>query len=155
MIDIEQVAVTDLPSAPFGDFRDLPAEPGIYFVLGENDKILYIGQSSNLKSRFAGKHHQLAALRKNLARRIYWLTCAKDVALEVETAAIHFFSPLLNGKVEVENNDAHRFHLVIPNELFSRLTILAQKNNRTVTGQILSAIEWSIKETSHESIKPS
>lgn len=47
----------------------------------------------------------------------------------------------------------HRFNIAIPESLFRRVQIMATQNHRSVTGQILSAIEWSVREIKDEPVK--
>ena len=43
---------TRFEAEEFDDFRKLPADSGIYGVFGLNDKVLYIGKSVRLRSRW-------------------------------------------------------------------------------------------------------
>ena len=73
-------------------FRSLPAQPGVYLFYGSEDDLLYIGQSSDLKTRIGSYRH--VTTDKNPGRtlrlvsritRIEWRTCitaAEAVELE-------------------------------------------------------------------------
>ena len=37
---------------------ELPPEPGVYFVATKKGRILYIGQSMNMKDRWSSGHHR-------------------------------------------------------------------------------------------------
>lgn len=146
VIDFRKVEIGNLPSVPFENFRDLPAESGIYFVLGENNTILYIGQSANLKKRFAGQHHRLAALRDHSAQRIHYLACDGSITLELETDAISHFSPSLNINIRRRNEEHRHYSLSMPRDLHLEIKRVAQQNNRTITAQILHILEKELKE---------
>lgn len=47
-------------------------------------------------------------------------------------------------------NTLHRFQLVLPKDLFERLVVVAEQRNRSITQQIISAIEWTCRETHDE-----
>jgi hypothetical protein len=85
-----------LPSVAFGNRKALPTCPAIYFVLNAQGTVLYIGQSSNLATRWA-THHQAGHLRTQQATRIAWLVM-DDVTLlnAVEAACIAYFAPACN-----------------------------------------------------------
>lgn len=47
-------------------------------------------------------------------------------------------------------DSVHLFNIAIPKELFKRLTVVAKQRNRSITQQIISAIEWTCRETHDE-----
>lgn len=64
-------------------FRTLPASPGVYRFYGEEDRLLYIGQSSNLRARVgsyrfvsAASHSRRLVRMVARARRVEWEHCA-------------------------------------------------------------------------------
>lgn len=40
----------------------------------------------------------------------------------------------------------HRFHFAMPQSLFDKLEKMAHDNNRSVTSQIISALQWTTRE---------
>lgn len=83
----------------------LPSAPGIYFVTNERDDLLYIGQATNLRSRWAGRgHHRYNQLaRKGLDKITLSYVLAPVAELDnLERQYIQSLSPLLNdGRVKV------------------------------------------------------
>lgn len=77
----------------------LPDHPGIYFVVSEREQLLYIGQSKNLRKRWAGaSHHRYKQLaRKGLDKIVikYILASVSELK-ELEGQYIEQFNPLLN-----------------------------------------------------------
>lgn len=43
-----------------------------------------------------------------------------------------------------------RFQLVLPKTLYKRLVMMAEQNHRSVTQQIITAIEWNCREINNE-----
>lgn len=91
-----------LPSVPLAQRIHLPQCSGIYFVLDANDRVLYIGQATNLLTRWQGQGHhrieQLARLNKKSPVRIAWLDCSagSNLLTAMETHYIASYNPLLN-----------------------------------------------------------
>lgn len=54
------------------------------------------------------------------------------------------------------NEPKHRFMLILPVDLYLKVQQMARMNHRSVTGQIISALEWSTREvTLDEPTEPS
>jgi predicted GIY-YIG superfamily endonuclease len=85
-------------------FRDLPAEPGVYFFHDDTERLLYIGQSANLKARVGSYRH--VTPEKNPKRtlrlvarttRIVWQTCATAAeAMTLESELLLKYRPPFN-----------------------------------------------------------
>ncbi len=58
-IDPKDVNPLDLPSLPLESRRSLPDISALYFVLDEDDELLYIGRANNLVKRWRGHGHGL------------------------------------------------------------------------------------------------
>ena len=100
-IDPKDVNPLDLPSLPLESRRSLPDISALYFVLDEDDELLYIGRANNLVKRWRGHGHdlfidieQLGLDLNNL--RIAWLKCDKRLINSSETKFIARLKPLLN-----------------------------------------------------------
>lgn len=48
----------------------------------------------------------------------------------------------------------HRFNLVIPDELWRRLQVVAARNRRSATQQILYAIDWTTRTEKENESEP-
>lgn len=85
-------------------FRSLPEGPGVYFFHGSDGRLLYIGQSSNLRARLGSYRHvdQSRHPRRTLrlvarVTRIEWKGCASaDEAVELESMLLLEFRPPFN-----------------------------------------------------------
>ncbi|MEO1760854.1 MAG: helix-turn-helix domain-containing protein [Cyanobacteria bacterium J06629_18] len=96
MSKFSEVNPLDLPSVPLIEKDRLPQLAAIYFVISENGKILYIGRSINLASRW-NNHHRYSELKEIRNVRIAWLGCSDESLLpQIEEAMIKHFSPYLN-----------------------------------------------------------
>jgi len=73
--------LSELPSVPFSSRASLPTERAVYFVLGANNTVLYVGATKNLRKRWK-QHHLTRELRKTPQVRIAWLVVSgEDAAL--------------------------------------------------------------------------
>ena len=83
------------------DKRQLPTTAGIYVVADRNRFVWYVGQATNLHSRWQGKTHhrypQLIRTNKKLAHRIFWHPFLAGQLDEKERYFIDLLWPELNG----------------------------------------------------------
>lgn len=88
-----QFDVRSLPSVSLQEKNYLPCCSGIYFVISSANKILYIGQSENIRERW--KAHRCA---KQIAPtdRIAWWQVPKESLRNAEVLLIEQFKPKLN-----------------------------------------------------------
>jgi hypothetical protein len=96
MSDVSKLILSELPCVFADSARDLPESAGVYFIVGGDGIVYYIGQSVNLRTRLR-KHCRLAQVqeREGLVVR-YWLTHRSNLRL-LESGCIERFSPVLNG----------------------------------------------------------
>jgi hypothetical protein len=87
--------ITGLPSVGINDRKDLPTDEVVYFVWTAK-KLLYIGQTNNLKQKLYN-HHRLVEFL-NDESRVSWFNAAQCDRLEVESELIELFNPSLNGE---------------------------------------------------------
>lgn len=84
---------------------DLPEGPGVYLFHGENDALLYVGKSNNLRKRvlahFAGDHASSREMRLcQQVRRVGWEETAGELgALLREAQLVKERQPLLNRRL--------------------------------------------------------
>ena len=84
-----------LPSHPFDDHLGLPMCAAIYFVLRDDDTVLYVGRAVFLRRRWAS-HEKRTCARYFGATRLAWLETPPE-RLEAEEARwIDHFKPVLN-----------------------------------------------------------
>ena len=94
-IDPEDLNPLALPSLSLESRHNLPDKSAIYFVLDEDDEILYIGKAVSLVKRWRG-HHRLAQLEQLGNVRIAWMECDALLINSLETGCITHFKPLFN-----------------------------------------------------------
>lgn len=85
-------------------FKEITADPGIYFMLSETRHILYIGKAKNLKARLqsyprakpgSAPEHIIEMLEN--VRHIHWQTFStEDEALRKESELLHALAPPFN-----------------------------------------------------------
>lgn len=85
-------------------FRDVPAGPGIYIMTGRNQRVLYIGQSKNLRARLGSyKNAQPDRAPRKVIRLIHqvdsivWERCASAAAARLrENELLRLHRPQFN-----------------------------------------------------------
>ena len=104
-----------VPSLPITERSKLPNTAAIYFVFTLDNKLLYIGQTSNLRQRWAQHHRYQQFIEASSQTRIGWFAFGeefKDSLLDIEKELIESLSS--------EHNDTPHPGLVslrIPDEL--------------------------------------
>jgi DNA polymerase-3 subunit epsilon len=84
---------------------DIPQRPGVYLFYGDNDALLYVGKSVNLRSRvmshFASDHRSSREMRlTQQLRHIDWIETAGEFgALMLEAELIKTRSPIMNRRL--------------------------------------------------------
>lgn len=97
------------PSVPAGlplhAYDDIPEAPGVYLFYGENDVVLYVGKSVNLRSRvmahFSGDHSNNKDMRiGQQVKRIDWECTAGELgALLLESRLVKRLAPVYNRQL--------------------------------------------------------
>ena len=92
------IEVLRLPSIPLDDRKDLPKLPGVYFAIGPDGVVQYIGQAASVHSRWnkSGGHHQLRNLQEIGGVRIGYLCGQAIDRKKLEADLIAHFQPVLN-----------------------------------------------------------
>ena len=105
-----------LPSGlPPGAMDDLPDAPGVYIFYGENDVVLYVGKSVNLRTRimshFSGDHSTSKDMHISRdIRRIDWVETAGDFgALIKEAQLVKRLAPMHNRRLR-ETSEMCTYH---------------------------------------------
>ena len=100
-----------LPSGLAPDALDkLPDTPGVYVFYGENDSVLYVGKSVNLRTRvmshFSGDHSTSKDMHISRdIRRIDWIETAGEFgALIKEAQLVKRLSPLHNRRLKTSSD---------------------------------------------------
>ena len=120
-LEVLNFELNQLPHVEFSKKDRLPETAGIYFVVDKNQKIWYIGQAQNLRSRWVG-HHRTNQIKKINAKsevKLFWYCCEKDedTLTQLENYFINKYYPILNQtKVEAKE--------ITPSEIELRNTLV-------------------------------
>lgn len=114
--------------------KKLPSAPGVYFFMGSNKEILYIGKATSLKSRvrsyfdgkIAEKRSKLIEKMVEEAKSIEWTkTDSVLEALILESNLIRTHKPRYNS---ISKDDKSYNHLIITKEAFPRVLVVRGKD---------------------------
>ncbi len=114
--------------------KKLPDKPGVYFFLGKNKKILYIGKATSIKNRITSYFGlDIVEKRSNLIEKMvqeaisidYTETDSVVEALILESNLIRSHKPYYNTK---SKDDKTYNHLIITNEEWPRLLIVRESD---------------------------
>jgi hypothetical protein len=79
----------------------LPDSPAVYALVGKKKKILYVGQSSNIRKRFLSGHHNFFLFLREGVTCLKYCIVPSDATKQdrelIEAAYINYISPPLNG----------------------------------------------------------
>lgn len=106
--------------------KKLPAEPGVYLMKSENDKIIYVGKAISLKNRVrqyfqSSKNHtsKVKSMVKNIAKFEYIITDSELEALILECNLIKQYRPKYN--VLLRDDKTYPYIKVTINEDYPRV----------------------------------
>ena len=112
----------------------IPDNPGVYFFLGENKKVLYIGKATSLRNRVRSYfaldiREKRSELIENMVREaitVEWTETESVLeALILETNLIRSHKPRYNTR---SKDDKSYNHLVITNEEWPRVLVVRAKD---------------------------
>ncbi len=112
----------------------LPDTPGVYFFLGKDKRVLYIGKATSLKSRVASyfasnlKEKRSDLIEKMVTEAVsidYTTTDSVLEALILETNLIRTHKPFYNTK---SKDDKSYNHLIITNEEWPRVLVVRARD---------------------------
>lgn len=93
------------PHLPREQIESLPSAPGVYLVYGENDPVLYVGKSLDIRARvlshFSGDHRNRKGMKlSQQARRIDYVETAGELgALLLEARLVKELVPVHNRRL--------------------------------------------------------
>ena len=87
--------VLQLPKVFFAERRVLPRISAVYFVLDGKRQAFYVGQSKDIRGRWA-RHHLRKEVSKLENACIYWLEAPHEKLLDVEKTCIQKLLPSFN-----------------------------------------------------------
>ncbi|MFC3415126.1 exonuclease domain-containing protein [Algoriphagus hitonicola] len=95
------------PNFPIKRFRELPQETGIYYMLDQRGKVIYVGKANNIKERFKGHFtgQGLPHLKSQLKSEVHdlqWeLSGTEMMALLMEAVEIKRLWPKYNAALKL------------------------------------------------------
>lgn len=114
--------------------KTLPNKPGVYFFLGKQKEILYIGKATSLKHRVksyfdSNLHEKRSVLIEKMvaeAKSIEWMVTDSVLeAMLLEVNLIRTHKPTYNT---ISKDDKSYNHLVITDEAFPRVLVVRSKD---------------------------
>ncbi|MGL5640675.1 MAG: excinuclease ABC subunit UvrC [Paraclostridium sp.] len=111
--------------------KKLPAEPGVYLMKDENDKVIYVGKAISLKNRVrqyfqSSKNHtsKVKSMVKNIYKFEYIITDSELEALILECSLIKQYRPKYN--VLLRDDKTYPYIKVTVNEEYPRILKVRQ-----------------------------
>ncbi|MCU0400565.1 MAG: exonuclease domain-containing protein [Algoriphagus sp.] len=104
------------PLFPSSKFRQLPESCGVYYMLNDKGKVIYVGKANNIKERFKGHFSgnvlpQLKQQLKSEVVDVHWqLTGSEFMALLIETLEIKRLWPKYNSAMKLPKTLWGLFH---------------------------------------------
>src|SRR5688572_10296586 len=113
--DLASVVIDSLPSVPFSERQSLPECQGLYFVVGLDGGVAYLGKARNIRSRWLA-HHRRHSVAKIEGAVIAWMPFDGSATLlrDAELACIAHFNPPLNGDVMGNVDEKQVYHAQVP-----------------------------------------
>jgi hypothetical protein len=133
-----QTDLSQLPCLPLDQRQDLPDVPAVYFALGEEGEVLYIGKAVSLQGRWISHHRQMQLDRIGNVRLAWIELESQEFLEEVEQTLIEHFGPVLNGS-EVLWNRLNPIMLRIPPDVLERIDHAARRIGINRTAFFVSA----------------
>ena len=88
-----------------GALEDIPEAPGVYLFYGENETVLYVGKSINLRARvmahFAGDHRDAKDMKiAHQVKRVDWIETGGELAALIrEARLVKDLAPVYNRRL--------------------------------------------------------
>ena len=104
------------PNFPVYKFRQIPEECGVYYMLNDKGKVIYVGKANNIRERFKGHFSGkvLPQLKQQLKAEIvdlkWQLTGTEFMALLLEMVEIKRLWPAYNSALKMPKNLWGLFH---------------------------------------------
>ncbi len=136
-----------LPYVDLSELKKLPNCPAIYFAIDSENRLLYVGQATNLAARWKNHHraYQLQEINKDSLVKIAWQPWTLEDLIDAEKYFITNLHPLLNG-TEVKTPDIIPSEFILRDFLktFSRRLIIAGLTPRSTEqlAQVYLRYDW-------------
>lgn len=142
---IEDTDPLTLPSLPLEHRAALPDVPAVYFAIGCDGVVLYVGKARRLLVRWRGTtHHRYTQLSKVGGVRLAWLPIDDDRMLKaIEALYIARLDPTLN-RSKVLREKGQSAPLRAPHELYEAIKALAEKDMRSINAEIIVLLQEAV-----------
>ena len=112
--------------------REIPAEPGVYFMRDAQDQILYIGKSKKLRSRVRSYFRQLEELGPRLELMVRQVTEIEFIVTDTEAEALALEANLIKQhqphfNVLLKDDKKYPYLCITWSETYPRLFITRQR----------------------------
>ena len=133
-----------LPALPLEERHTLPECQAVYFVLEER-RVLYVGQTRQLRSRWRA-HHLLSVLLEAPGKRIAWVEERQAwMRSRLEQQGVTLFRPRYN-KALVQHLPTYKsVTTTMPNHLYAILETLATRAQTPVSEQVRILIREALE----------
>jgi len=102
------------PNLPRKEFEDLPNTAGVYYLLGSDMKVLYVGKAKDIKKRIVTHFTESSIKKAELLRKTHHVSYQETgnelVALLLESDEIKKHYPKYNKAQKNKSNDYHVCH---------------------------------------------
>lgn len=128
----------------------LPSSPGVYWFVGENDEVLYVGKAKNIKNRIAN-YRQTNQLVSRIKQMVFQARELKFQVLESELEALLIEAELIRTHQPPYNvllkDDKTPLYILITDEKFSRVLTVRKREvqKKIAKGTLLGPFPNSAK----------
>ncbi len=99
------------PNLDKKEYEELSEKPGVYYMLGPNMEVLYVGKAKNVKQRMTTHFNEKSRKKSELLRRIHHVSCTETgnelVALLLESDEIKKHFPPYNKAQKFKHQNYH------------------------------------------------
>lgn len=103
-LDLNFTAAPSIDISIDGFKKALPDTPCVYFVLGADGQVVYVGKTVNLRARW-GNHHCLSRAKNRTDMKLAWLEAPPAFLAVIEAMFILSFKPEWNQNERTERVD--------------------------------------------------
>lgn len=130
----KQILQKNKTTARKSNLNKLPLGPGVYLFFNASGKIIYVGKSTNIKSRvssyFATRLLEKTANLMTEAKDLSYVKVNSELeALLLEAKLIHSYQPKFNS---ANKDDKHPLYIRITKEKYPRVLTARKIENKTV-----------------------
>lgn len=139
---LENVDLATLPCVPLADWKQLPDDSGIYFVMDVVAvTVLYIGQARSIRKRWQTRDLSAWLLSRDRLSIAWWL-CDRASLRRVEKQAIAFFQPSLNRSrpSTIPLSSFESLTVRFPQGMLDAMRQAAERHDRSLNAEIVRAV---------------